>query len=142
MSRFARAAPEPPLPPKSPSKFPLPTVSRRGTSFALAALVLILGFAYAIYYPACCGKPATTEAIASFRKTCMQSARRANGGSGDLVMDDATEEKIGAYCGCVAQSVADNVEPPEIARIATGTASDKTMQLLTHIVEGCKPKLE
>lgn len=124
-------------------KFPLPTVTRRGTSFALVALVLVLGVAYTIYYPICCApQPDAFETVMQeFRNTCMKSARHANGG-GDLVMDDATEAKLGAYCGCVADAVQGNVEPTEIARIGQGSASDATMQLLTRIVEGCKPKLE
>jgi hypothetical protein len=130
------------MPPRVPPRFALPRVTRRGTSFALVALVLTLGIAYTIYYPACCAKQRVeAAALQDFRNTCVQAARHANGG-GDLVMDDATEEKIGAYCGCMADAVGGNLAPPEIARIAQGAASDKTMQLLTRIVEGCKAKLE
>ena len=80
-------------------------------------------------------------ALQSFRNDCVKSARHANGG-GDLVMDDATEEKIGAYCGCMAEAIKSNVEPAEIEKIGRGQASDATVQLLSRIAEGCKPQLE
>ncbi|WP_459856595.1 hypothetical protein [Dongia sp. agr-C8] len=109
---------------------------------ALAALVLILGFAYAIYYPSCCAKPEEAEAMQAFRTTCMQSARRANGGNGDLVMDDATEAKIGAYCHCMAEAVRRNLSEAEVARIAKGQTSDTTLALLGRIVDGCRAQME
>ena len=123
-----------------PSRFKLPTASRRQISTALVVLVLVLAVIYLTQFRITTVSPAA-EAMQTFRNTCVISARHANGG-GDLVMDDATEEKIGAYCGCVADAVAGNVAPAEITRIAQGTASDKTMQLLTRIIEGCKPRLE
>jgi hypothetical protein len=123
-----------------PSRFKLPTASRRQISTALVILVLVLAVVYLTQFRITAVSPAA-EAMQSFRNTCVKSARHANGG-GDLVMDDATEEKIGAYCGCVADAVAGNVAPEEITRIAQGTASDTTMQLLTRIIEGCKPQLQ
>ena len=123
-----------------PSRFKLPTVSRRQISTALVILVLVLAVVYLTQFRITPGSP-PTEAMQAFRSTCTKAARHANGG-GDLVMDDATEEKIGAYCGCVADAVESNAAPGEIAKIAQGKVSDTTMQLLSHIVEGCKPKLE
>jgi len=123
-----------------PSRFKLPTVSRRQISTASVVLVLVLAVVYLTEFRIVPASP-SSDAMQAFRNTCVKSARHANGG-GDLVMDDATEEKIGAYCGCVGDAVAGNVPPAEIEKIAQGTASDTTMQLLTRIVEGCKPKLD
>jgi hypothetical protein len=78
--------------------------------------------------------------VQEFRNTCMKAARHANGG-GDLVMDDATEAKIGAYCGCVSDAIESNVPAAEIAKLGQGQASDTTLKLLDRIVDGCKPKL-
>ena len=122
-------------------RFSLPTASRRQVSTGMIILVMVLAVAYLAVYRINAPAGGTQEAMQTFRNTCMKAARHANGG-GDLVMDDATEEKIGAYCGCVADSVAGNVAPDEITRIAQGSASATTMQLLTRIVDGCKPKLE
>jgi len=122
------------------SRFRLPQVSRRHFSLILSILVLALAAAYLMdraQGPAAIN----SEAVQAFRNTCMKAARHANGG-GDLVMDEATEAKIGAYCGCMSDAVAGNVPPKEIERIAQGTASATTMQLLTRIVDGCKPKLD
>ncbi len=127
-------------------RFELPPASRRQLSLALSVLVLLLGAGYAYYrvMPVCCAPPIpgiAGEAVQQFRNTCVKAARHANGG-GDLVMDDATEEKIGAYCGCISDAVASNVPTPEIARIAQGQTSAATLSLLDRIVDGCKPKLE
>jgi len=121
------------------SRFTLPKVSRRHFSLILSVLVLALAAAYLMQraQPPQIGG----EALQAFRNTCMKAARHANGG-GDLVMDEATEAKIGAYCGCMSDAVAGNVPPKELDRIAQGTASATTMQLLTRIVDGCKPQLE
>ncbi len=125
-----------------PSRFRLPRVSRRRFSLSLSILVLVIAAGYLVYWPSCCApQPVEASALAQFRDTCVKAARHANGG-GDLVMDDATEEKIGAYCGCVSDAVAANVPTPEIARIAQGQTSDATLSLLDRIVDGCKPKLE
>ena len=124
-----------------PSRFRLPRVSRRHFSLILSVLVLALAATYLVDRAQQSPDPIPPEALQHFRDTCAKAARRANGG-GDLVMDDATEEKIGAYCSCMAGAVAGNVPPAEITRIAQGTASDTTMQLLTRIVEGCKPQLQ
>jgi hypothetical protein len=124
-----------------PSRFKLPTASRRQVSTMLVILVLVLAVVYLTEFRIAAPATPTAAAMQAFRNTCATSARHANGGA-DLVMDDATEEKIGAYCGCVSDAVAGNVAPAEIERIAQGSASDTTMQLLTRIVEGCKPRLE
>jgi len=123
-----------------PSRFRIPTVSRRHFSLGLSVLVLVLAAGYLVYRPT---GPATitTDAAQAFRNTCMRTARQANGG-GDLVMDEATETKIGAYCGCVSDAIEGNVAPGEIAKLAQGTASDTTLQLLDRIVSGCKPQLQ
>ena len=103
-------------------RFRIPTISRRHASLGLAVLVLLAGAAYLLTYPNCCApkpEPVTVPmpaALQDFRNGCMKSARHANGG-GDLVMDDATEAKIGAYCGCVADALVGNVAPAEIAKI-------------------------
>lgn len=127
-------------------RFQLPPGSRRRFSLALSVLVLILGAGYAYYRvaPVCCAPPAPTiaaEAVQQFRNTCVREARHANGG-GDLVMDDATEAKIGAYCGCVADGLVAKVPPTEIARIADGTVGDDTLKLVDAIVGDCRAKLQ
>lgn len=124
-----------------PKRFSLPTVTRRQTSTALIVLVMVLAVVYLVQFRM--NKPASpwADTLQSFRNDCMKAARHANGG-GDLVMDDATEEKIGAYCGCMAEAMQSNVEPAEIEKIGRGQASDTTVQLLSRIAEGCKPKLD
>jgi hypothetical protein len=123
-----------------PSRFKLPAASRRQVSTAMVILVMVLAVVYLTQFRIN-GTAPEAAALQSFRNDCVKAARYANGG-GDLVMDDETEEKIGAYCGCVAGAVGSNIAPDEIARIAKGTTSDATMQLLTRIVEGCKPQLQ
>jgi len=123
-----------------PKRFALPTPSRRQTSTAMIVLVLVLAVVYLTQFRIAAPTP-WAQALQSFRNDCVKAARHANGG-GDLVMDDATEEKIGAYCGCVADAMQSNVEPAEIEKIGRGQPSDKTVQLMSRIVEGCKPQLE
>lgn len=129
--------------PVMPKRFLLPTVSRRQFSLGLSVLVLLLAAAYLVYYPNCCGTRSgpAQEAVQAFRNACMKAARHANGG-GDLVMDDATEAKIGAYCGCVSDAIESNVPAREIEKLGLGKASDTTQKLLNHIIDGCKPKLD
>jgi hypothetical protein len=124
-----------------PSRFRLPTVSRRHFSLILSILVLAIGATYLMDRAQQSPQPIAPEALQSFRNDCARVARHANGG-GDLVMDDATEERIGAYCGCMAEAIESNVAPTEIEKIGRGQASDQTVQLLSRIAEGCKPQLE
>jgi len=126
-------------------RFQFPERTRRQFSLTLSVLVLILGAGYAYYrvMPDCCAPPMPTiasEAVQQFRNTCVKEARHANGG-GDLVMDDETEAKIGAYCGCVADGMVAKVPPTEIAKIADNTVSDDTLKLLDAIVADCRGKL-
>ncbi len=123
-----------------PKRFSLPTASRRQVSTAMIILVMVLAVVYLTEFRINAPTDGAPESMQGFRDTCVKAARHANGG-GDLVMDDATEEKIGAYCGCVSDAVAANVPTPEIARIAQGQTSDATLSLLDRIVDGCKPKL-
>ena len=123
-----------------PKRFSVPTPSRRQTSTALVILVLVLAVVYLTQFRIAAPTP-WAQSLQSFRNDCVKAARHANGG-GDLVMDDATEEKIGAYCGCVADAMQGNVEPAEIEKIGRGQPSDKTVELMSRIVEGCKPQLE
>ena len=106
----------------------------------MVILVLVLAVAYLTQFRIAAPTP-WAQSLQSFRNDCAKAARHANGG-GDLVMDDATEEKIGAYCGCVADAMQSNVEPAEIEKIGRGQPSDKTVQLMSRIVEGCKPQLD
>ena len=123
-----------------PKRFTLPTASRRQVSTAMVILVLVLAVVYVTQFRI--NTPdGTQESVQAFRNTCVKAARRANGG-GDLVMDDATEEKIGAYCSCMVEAVQSNVPPEEITRIAKGETSEKTLALLGRIVDGCKAKME
>lgn len=124
-----------------PSRFRLPRVSRRHFSLILAILVLAVAATYLVDRAQQATRPLAPEALQAFRNDCAKAARHANGG-GDLVMDDATEEKIGAYCGCMAAAIESNVEPAEIEKIGRGQVSVKTVQLLSRIAEGCKPQLE
>jgi hypothetical protein len=124
-----------------PSRFRLPRVSRRHFSLILSILVVAIAAAYLLDRAQQSARPIAPEALQEFRNTCMKQARRANGG-GDLVMDEATEAKLGAYCGCMAEAMKSNVEPAEIEKIGRGQAGDKTVQLLSRIAEGCKPQLE
>ena len=124
-----------------PKRFSLPTASRRQVSTAMIVLVLVLAVVYLTQFRINAPAGGAQEAVQTFRNTCMKAARHANGG-GDLVMDDATEAKIGAYCGCMVDAVQSNVPQEEIARIAQGQTSEKTLALLDRIVDGCKPKLE
>jgi len=127
-------------------RFEFPEGTRRQFSLALSVLVLILGAGYAYYHvmSACCALPTptiATEAVQQFRNTCVKEARHANGG-GDLVMDDETEAKIGAYCSCVADGLLAKVPPTEIAKIADGTMTDDTLKRLDVIVADCRAKLQ
>jgi len=122
-----------------PKRFPLPTVTRRQVSMGLSILVLVLAAAYLVQYRM--ASDPKTVAMQEFRNGCMKAARRANGGS-DLVMDEATEAKLGAYCGCIADAIEGNVAPDEIAKIAAEQESGATRQLLAHIISGCKPRLQ
>src|SRR4051812_23685235 len=124
-----------------PKRFSLPTPSRRQTSTGLVVLVLVLAVVYLTQFRIAAPPSSWAGALQAFRNDCTKAARHANGG-GDLVMDDATEEKIGAYCGCMAEAMKSNVEPAEIEKIGRGQASDTTVQLLSRIAEGCKPQLE
>ena len=124
-----------------PKHFTLPTASRRQVSTALVVLVLVLAVVYLTQFRIAAPASPWSAALQSFRSDCTKAARHANGG-GDLVMDDATEEKIGAYCGCMAEAIQSNVQPAEIERIGRGQPSDNTVQLLSRIAEGCKPQLE
>ena len=122
------------------AKFSLPRASRRQVSTALVILVLVLGVVYVTQFRIA-APDGTQEAVQEFRNTCVKAARRANGG-GDLVMDDETEAKIGAYCTCMVEAVRSNVPPEEIARIAQGQTSETTLALLGRIVDGCKAQME
>jgi len=124
-----------------PKRFTLPTASRRQVSTAMVVLVLVMAVVYLTQFRITAPASPWAVALQSFRNDCMKAARHANGG-GDLVMDDATEEKIGAYCGCMAEAIKSNVEPAEIEMIGRGQPGDKTVQLLSRIAEGCKPRLE
>jgi hypothetical protein len=124
-----------------PKRFSLPTPSRRQTSTALVVLVLVLAVVYLTQFRIAAPPSSWAVALQSFRNDCIKAARHANGG-GDLVMDDATEAKIGAYCGCVAEAMQSNIEPSEIEKVGRGQPSDKTVQLMSRIAEGCKPQLE
>ncbi len=119
-------------------------MSRRHFSLLLAVAVLILGGFYT-YDRAVQRQRAlpgiAADALQQFRNTCVKEARHANGG-GDLVMDDATEAKIGGYCGCVADGLVAKVAPMEIARIADGKMSDDTLRRLDVIVADCRAKLQ
>jgi hypothetical protein len=125
-------------------RFRFPTVSRRQSSLGLAVFVLLAGAAY-VYLrmpqPCCAPQPIDAEIMGQFQNFCVKAARHASGG-GDLVMDDATEAKIGDYCTCVADGLQQKIPPMEVARIADGTQSDKTMQTLDAIIGDCRPKLQ
>ena len=125
-----------------PWRFRFPTVTRRHFSLVLSVLVLLLGAAY-VYWrlgPMPASNLTETE-MRQFRNTCVREARHANGG-GDLVMDDETEAKIGAYCGCVADGMGAKVSPTELAKIADGTVGEETLKKLDATVADCRGKLE
>jgi hypothetical protein len=126
---------------RMPKRFALPSPSRRQVSTAMVVLVMVLAVIYLTQFRINAPADGTRKAVSAFRTTCIKAARHANGG-GDLVMDDDTEEKIGAYCGCMAEAIQSNVEPSEIEMIGRGQPSDKTVQLLSRIAEGCKPQLQ
>jgi hypothetical protein len=123
-----------------PKRFTLPTASRRQVSTALVIVVLVLAVVYVTQFRIN-APDGTQESVQAFRNTCVKAARHANGG-GDLVMDDDTEAKIGAYCSCMVEAVQSNVPQEEIARIAKGETSETTLALLGRIVDGCKAKME
>jgi hypothetical protein len=112
---------------------------RRRSSLGLSVLVLLLGAAYLLYFRS--AAPPNAAALQEFRNGCVKAARRANGG-GDLVMDEATEAKIGAYCGCVGDAIQGNVAPAEIAKLANDGESDATRALLGRIISGCRAQLQ
>ena len=122
-------------------RFSLPTASRRQISTAMIVLVMVLAVVYLTEFRINAPSGATQEAMQTFRNTCMKAARHANGG-GDLVMDEATEAKIGRYCSCMVDAVQSNVPPEEITKIAQGQTSEKTLALLDRIVDGCKAQME
>jgi len=121
-------------------RFPLPRASRRQISKVLVILVLVMAVVYLTRF-GINAPGGTPGAVQEFRNTCVKAARHANGG-GDLVMDDETEAKIGAYCACMVEAVRSNVPPEEIARIAEGRTSETTLTLLGRIVDGCKAQME
>jgi hypothetical protein len=126
------------------ARFRIPSLSRRRISMALSIAVLILAGMYVYARSTCCTPPApgiAAEAMQQFKNTCTREARHANGG-GDLAMDEDTEAKIGAYCGCVADGLSARVPPLEVAKIADGTMSDETIKKLDAIVADCRAKLE
>ena len=105
-------------------------------------MVLLAGAGYAYYRTTPPARPSiAAEAVQQFRNTCVKEARHANGG-GDLVMDDATEARIGAYCGCVADGLVAKVPPEQMAQIADSEVSDDMAQLLDAIVADCQSKLQ
>ena len=122
-------------------RFTLPTASRRQVSTAMVVLVMVLAVVYLTQFRIAAPRSPWAASLQSFRNDCVKAARHANGG-GDLVMDDATEAKIGAYCGCMAEAIQSNVKPAEIEKIGRGQAGDTTVQLLSRIAEGCKPQLD
>jgi hypothetical protein len=124
------------------SRFPPPRVSRRQASLMLAIAVLVIAAAYLVYRPAWRTTTGDGPAVMQdFRNTCMKAARQANGG-GDLVMDEGTEAKIGAYCGCLAEAIEGNVDPADLTAMEQGKAKESTLHLLDRIIAGCKPQLE
>jgi hypothetical protein len=126
-------------------RFRFPAIPRRRISLGLSVAVLALAAAYLLDRPTCCA-PAPiaapdAAALQRFRNTCVNQARHANGG-GDLVMDDETEARIGAYCGCVADGIAAKISPLEILKIGEGTAGIDTTLTVNAIVADCRPKLQ
>jgi hypothetical protein len=123
-------------------RFQIPEGTRRHFSLTLSVLVLLAGAGYAYYRTMPPTRPSiAAEAVQQFRNTCVKEARHANGG-GDLVMDDATEARIGGYCGCVADGLVAKVPPEQMAKIADSDVDDDMVKLLDAIVAGCQAKLQ
>mgnify|MGYP001550889320 CR=1 FL=1 len=103
--------------------------------------VLLIGTGWLVYsrYTCCTAAPLAPDraALQDFRNICVRQARHANGG-GDLVMDNETEAKIGAYCGCVADGIGAKLRQEDITALANGTPSDQTTQILATVVADCK----
>jgi hypothetical protein len=114
---------------------------RRVLPLVVPLLVLMIGMGWVIYsrYTGPAAPAPDEAALQQFRNICVREARHANGG-GDLVMDDATEAKIGAYCGCVADGIGAKLRPEEIAHLATGTQSAETTQILLATISDCRAK--
>ncbi len=106
----------------------------------ILAAVLIVGGGY-LYLRDLTGGGHESEAVAaqraSFMASCKQQGRIANGG-GALAMDDATEEALDRYCGCVADRLEQTLDPIEIGKIGDGSATPDILAKLERIVAACR----
>jgi hypothetical protein len=98
---------------------------------------LLAGAAY--YYLQIKGEEANAANRANFMQTCKQQGRIANGG-GALAMDDATEEMLDRYCGCVADRLQRNLDAVEIGKIGDGSARPETLAKLDRMVADCRQR--
>jgi len=101
--------------------------------FIIVALVIGGGYFYLRSH----GDDERTARRASFIGTCKQQGRIANGG-GALAMDDATENVLDQYCGCVADRLEQAFDPVEMGKIGDGSAAPETLTKLDRIISVCR----
>jgi hypothetical protein len=113
---------------------------RRTIPLILLGLTLAVLVGAGAYYYLHDGRTAQQAADrANFMKTCKQQGRLANGG-GALAMDDATEEMLDTYCGCVADRLEQTLDEVEIGKIGDGSAAPETLAKLDRMVADCRQR--
>jgi hypothetical protein len=113
---------------------------RRAIPLIILGLILAFLIGAGIYYYLHDGRSGQQEADrANFMQTCKQQGRIANGG-GVLAMDDATEEMLDSYCGCVADRLEQNLDEVEIGKIGDGSAAPETLAKLDRMVADCRQR--
>ncbi|HVJ44343.1 MAG TPA: hypothetical protein VM639_22765 [Dongiaceae bacterium] len=112
--------------------------SKRRALIVLAALVLVSAAGLALHFYLGGADAAREQARLGFIATCKEQGRVANGGGAALRMDDATEEGLDLYCGCVADHFDQALTPAEITAVGAGTASQDVLARLNAVVSTCQ----
>lgn len=84
------------------------------------------------------GEPASAP-LSAFQQSCVEGQRRAIAGQA-LPLDDASETKILAYCGCVAEEVTKRLGGEELAALGLGQPGAATRAKLDQIMAYCRDR--
>ncbi len=77
--------------------------------------------------------------LSAFQQTCIEGQRRAVTGE-TLPLDDESEAKILAYCGCVAEEVAKRLGGEELAALGLGQPGAETSAKLDQVIAFCRDR--
>jgi len=79
------------------------------------------------------------EVVSGFQETCVQGQRR--GISGDIrPLDDATEARLLAFCGCVETEVRNRLSDQDIAAIGLQQSSKDVDDKIQTILALCRTR--